>query len=114
MRTVIVLFLYSCLYRTFHVCFLLSVGRGVSQQYDNIDVDVKGLQKTLADIDKEISKANEISEQALEAIEVAIGCIREGRQSNGVVPDDPKNQLHKVGHFRDISFLDRAVTHICL
>ena len=63
------------------------------------------LEKTLADIDKEIadlSEAKELTEQALEAknlpTDVAIECLtlREGRQSIDVVQDEPENQLHKV------------------
>ncbi|KAK3607528.1 hypothetical protein CHS0354_025781 [Potamilus streckersoni] len=62
------------------------------------------LEKTLADIDKEIadlSEAKEITEQALEAknlpTDVALECLttREGRQSIDLVQDEPENQLHK-------------------
>ena len=63
------------------------------------------LEKTLADLDKEIadlSEAKEHTEQALEAknlpTDVAIECLtlREGRQSIDIVQDEPENQLHKV------------------
>ena len=75
---------------------------------DRVDVIRKWkeiLEKTLADIDKEIadlSEAKDCTEQALEAknlpTDVAIECLtlREGRQSIDVVQDEPENQLHKV------------------
>ncbi|KAL3869713.1 hypothetical protein ACJMK2_042364 [Sinanodonta woodiana] len=62
------------------------------------------LEKTLADIDKEISdlsEAKELTEQALEAknlpTDVALECLttREGRHSIDLVQDEPENQLHK-------------------
>lgn len=64
------------------------------------------LEKTLADLDKEIadlSEAKELTEAALEAKNVptdaAIECLtlREGRQHIDVVQDGVENQLHKVG-----------------
>ena len=63
------------------------------------------LEKTLADLDKEIadlSEAKELTENALEAknipTDTAIECltIREGRHSIDVVQDEVENQLHKV------------------
>lgn len=75
---------------------------------DRVDVIRKWkeiLEKTLADIDKEIadlSEAKELTEQSLEAknlpTDVAIECLtlREGRQSIDIVQDEPENQLHKV------------------
>ena len=75
---------------------------------DRVDVIRKWkeiLEKTLADLDKEIadlSEAKEHTEQALEAknlpTDVAIECLtlREGRQSIDIVQDEPENQLHKV------------------
>ncbi|XP_033737318.1 tektin-2-like [Pecten maximus] len=62
------------------------------------------LEKTLAELDKEIadlSDAKEMTEHALEAknlpSDVAIECLtlREGRQSIDVVQDEVENQLHK-------------------
>ena len=66
------------------------------------------LEKTLADIDKEIadlSDAKELTEQALEAknlpTDVAIECLtlREARQGIDIVEDEAENQLHKVFNF---------------
>lgn len=63
------------------------------------------LEKTLADLDKEISDlsdAKQLTEQSLQAkdlpTDVAIECLtlREGRQAIDVVEDEPENQLHKV------------------
>lgn len=74
---------------------------------DRVDVIRKWkeiLEKTLADIDKEIadlSEAKELTEQALEAknlpTDVAIECLtlRESRQSIDIVEDEVESQLHK-------------------
>lgn len=75
---------------------------------DRVDVIRKWkeiLEKTLADIDKEIadlSEAKELTEQALEAknlpTDVAIECLtlREARQDIDIVEDEVEAQLHKV------------------
>ena len=63
------------------------------------------MEKTLADLDKEIadlSEAKELTENALEAknlpTDAAIECLtlREGRHGIDVVQDEVENQLHKV------------------
>eukprot|EP00745_Piridium_sociabile_P031171 TRINITY_DN5168_c0_g1_i4.p2 TRINITY_DN5168_c0_g1~~TRINITY_DN5168_c0_g1_i4.p2 ORF type:complete len:423 (-),score=147.80 TRINITY_DN5168_c0_g1_i4:1476-2744(-) len=62
------------------------------------------MEKTLADLDKEIadlSEAKDLTENALEAknipTDTAVECLtmREGRQSIDVVQDEVENQLHK-------------------
>ncbi|XP_046561496.1 tektin-2-like [Haliotis rubra] len=76
----------------------------LADRVDNIRKWKEILEKTLADIDKEIAdltESKEQTEQALEAknlpLDVAIECLtlREGRQSIDVVQDDPEGQLHK-------------------
>ncbi|XP_067679176.1 tektin-2-like [Haliotis asinina] len=76
----------------------------LADRVDNIRKWKEILEKTLADIDKEIADLTESKEQtehALEAknlpLDVAIECLtlREGRQSIDVVQDDPEGQLHK-------------------
>ncbi|XP_050400773.1 tektin-2 [Patella vulgata] len=76
----------------------------LADRVDNIRKWKEIMEKSLADLDKEIadlSEAKELTEQALEAknlpLDVAIECLtlREGRQSIDVVQDDPENQLHK-------------------
>lgn len=77
----------------------------LADRVDNIRQWKEILEKTLADIDKEIadlSDAKELTEQALEAknlpMDVAIECLtlREGRQGIDVVQDEAENQLHKA------------------
>ena len=63
------------------------------------------LEKTLADLDKEIadlSEAKELTEDALEAKNIPTDTvvenltIREGRHGIDIVQDEVENQLHKV------------------
>ena len=63
------------------------------------------MEKTLADLDKEIadlSEAKELTEDALEAKNIPTDTvvenltIREGRHGIDVVQDEVENQLHKV------------------
>ncbi|KAL5021859.1 hypothetical protein ScPMuIL_001014 [Solemya velum] len=76
----------------------------LADRVDNIRTWKEILEKTLMDIDREISElsqAKEITEQALEAknlpAEVALECltIREGRRNIDVVQDEAENQTHK-------------------
>ncbi|VDI10752.1 tektin-2-like [Mytilus galloprovincialis] len=76
----------------------------LGDRVDNIRTWKEILEKTLADIDKEIadlSEAKELTEESLEAknlpTDVAIECLtlREGRQHIDVVQDEVENQLHK-------------------
>ena len=66
------------------------------------------MEKTLADLDKEIAdlnEAKELTENALEAknlptdVNVENLTIREGRHSIDVVQDEVENQLHKVREY---------------
>ena len=90
----------------------------LADRVDNIRKWKEILEKTLADLDKEIadlSEAKEHTENSLQAknlpTDVAIECltVREGRQTIDVVEDEVENQLHKVCLIFTVRFSDVPV-----